>query len=164
MTHAQRTGSITAIEGSLNVVLEKARSTVVGETLAEFDNSNQEGCFGNLVAHASESLLLLLGGDVAAEAIVLLCYRGAVGRSIERGSLLVSTQRCDFWLFGQWLSSDVSLLVGEIGLVKDLVQAVGLSMAHPSESSSRATYVAASVSYAVAMLKRLIKAKPTARL
>lgn len=70
MPHAERTTSLTAIKRTLDVVLKDTRGTIVGETLAKFDNGDQEGRLGKRLADLAQGQKLFWGGPDTTKAII----------------------------------------------------------------------------------------------
>jgi hypothetical protein len=70
VSHAESTATLTAIERTLDVVLENTGGTVVGEALAKFDESDQEGGLGQRLTDLAQGAELFLGGLYTTKAIV----------------------------------------------------------------------------------------------
>lgn len=63
--HTERTTSLTPIPRSLDVVLEQTRHSVVGETLAQLDNSHQPGGEGQVLCDMAQGSLFRESGFAA---------------------------------------------------------------------------------------------------
>ena len=62
MTEAQSTTSLATIQRKVRVVLEQTAHTVVCETFAKFDNSDQPGGDGQVLRNMAQALDFILGG------------------------------------------------------------------------------------------------------
>jgi hypothetical protein len=116
VSHAESTTTLAAIERTLNVVLEDTRGTVVGETLAKFDESNQEGGLGQRLADLAQSAELFLGGLYTTEAVVDVDVADR-GRRAGRQRLLC----LDKVLLSDAGSSDIVVVEGQAVQVGVLV-------------------------------------------
>jgi hypothetical protein len=105
VSKTKRTATKRSIVRARDVVLEETGSTVVGETLAEFDNGNQEGRFGERLANLAEGLEFLACGPDATKTIVVgvvVLAEGVVGVALDDllvvchdvGTDIVVVQRC----------------------------------------------------------------------
>lgn len=65
MTHTEGTTTLATVERTLDVVLEDTRHTVVGESLAEFDHSNQPGRHGQILRNVPQAKLLFISGNLS---------------------------------------------------------------------------------------------------
>ena len=70
VSHAESTTSLTAIKRTLDVVLEDTGGTIVGETLAKFDNSDQEGRLGQRLANLAQGQKFFCGRPDTTKTIV----------------------------------------------------------------------------------------------
>jgi hypothetical protein len=87
--HTVLTESDLASVGDLfkhDVIGEDTRATVVGETLAKFDDGDQESRLRDLLAHMAESALLVLGRLLAVRSLEALTL---LGIAVRDGSLLL---------------------------------------------------------------------------
>lgn len=91
--HTERTTSLTTIPRSLDVVLEQTRHSVVGETLAQLDDSHQPGGEGQVLCDMAQGGLLRESGFAAIRSnLVLLVQIGIHSLFIQDnmlGDLLV---------------------------------------------------------------------------
>jgi hypothetical protein len=94
VSHTESTTSLTTIERALDVVLEDTGGTVVGETFAKFDDSDQEGSLGERLANLTQSSELLLCGPDTTKAIVNLGVANRSARADGYG-LLYEVLLCD---------------------------------------------------------------------
>lgn len=81
VSHTEGTTTLAAIERALDVVLEDTGGTVVGETLAEFDKSDQEGGLGKRLADLAQSAELFLGGLYTTKTIINVDVADRRGRA-----------------------------------------------------------------------------------
>ena len=70
VAHAERTTSLGAIKRTLDIVLEDTGGTVVGETLTEFDDGDQEGRLGEGLADLAQGQKFFCGRPDTTKAIV----------------------------------------------------------------------------------------------
>ena len=124
VTHAESTTTLAAVKRALNVVLEDTGGTVVGETLAKFDQGDQESGLGKRLADLAQSAELLLGGLYTTKTIVNLDVANRSTRADSVGLLnnkvlLVNTSAGDIVVVQRqaiqvWVLISLSLLALEL--------------------------------------------------
>jgi len=82
VAHAERTATVFTTAGTRDVVLEDTRGAVIGETLAEFDNGDEESTLGERLTDLAEGSHLLGGRPDATNTIILYDY----GDRVRAGS------------------------------------------------------------------------------
>jgi hypothetical protein len=105
-TFAERTTAELSTMGTRNVVLEETRGAIVGETLAKFDNGNQESGLGKRLANLAKGAELLCSGLDATKTVILVdtkanrvvggvaCLNGLLLASYNVGTDIVVVYRC----------------------------------------------------------------------
>jgi hypothetical protein len=88
VAQAEGAHSLATIERALDVVLEDTGGTVVGESLAKFDNGDQEGRLGEGLADLAQGPELLGSGLDSTEAVILLVSRADRGAGADGQRLL----------------------------------------------------------------------------
>jgi hypothetical protein len=156
VAHAERTTSLTSVQRLLDVVLEDSRCAVVREALAQLDNGDEEGGFGERVTDAAQRALFLFRGHLAAKLILLVgrgdCSGGRRGRRVGHVVLFVYCCVDDGVGRGaQGGARQVCLFVHAAGLVQLLVQSVAISLDGLMVQVAGHTYWSASVSTRVVM-------------
>jgi len=79
VAHTERTATIFTTAGTRNVVLEDTRGAVVGETLAQFDNSDKESTLGERLTDLAEGSHLLGGRSNTTNTVLLYDNGDGVG-------------------------------------------------------------------------------------
>ena len=74
VTQTKSTTALAAIKRTLDIVLEDTRGTVVRESLAQLDNSDQEGRLGQRLSHLSQGPEFLLSWLNASHAIIFVQF------------------------------------------------------------------------------------------
>jgi hypothetical protein len=88
VTQTEGAHSLATIERTLDVVLEDTGGTVVGESLAKFDNGDQEGRLGEGLADLAQGPELLGSRLDSTEAVILLVSRADRGAGADGQRLL----------------------------------------------------------------------------
>jgi hypothetical protein len=109
MSHTESTPSLTAIVGSLDVVLEQSLNSVVGESLTQFDDGNQPCRNGQTFTDMPQNTFLFICGLLA-----FRCFES--GFLVGRAFLCIGVDL-------QGTSKSILLLV----VVERLVQPIGSS-------------------------------------
>jgi hypothetical protein len=90
VTHTQSTTTELSAAGTRDIVLEKTGSTIVGESLAEFDNGDQESSLGKRLANLAESADLLGRGGNTTKTVLFLIVGYANGSARATATLLLN--------------------------------------------------------------------------
>lgn len=151
VSHTESTTALTAIERTLDVVLEDTGGTVVGESLAKFDDSDQESRLGQRLADLAQSAKLLSCGSDTTKTVVDLDVANGSARAGAHGLLdeilLGNTGSSDI-VVGQRQAVQVWVLVSLSLLTLQLVGAGGCQNVVACSARAIETY---GVSCAVAM-------------
>jgi len=102
MSHTKGTSSLASISGSLNIVLEEAGSSVVGEALAQFDNGDKESRLGEWFSNMAERSLFLFGWTFTAKVFVVTFAVEAIGYACVLrgiGGVVMAYGRLLMWFF-----------------------------------------------------------------
>jgi len=115
MAHTERTAPLTAVQWLLDIILEDTGGTIVRETFAKLDHSNQERSLGQTLWYMAKSLFFLLRGNLVA---VLIEGNGV--------TVLAVGDRLDGSLLLYYRVVLMSRLKGTAGNIGRLVLAMGL--------------------------------------
>jgi hypothetical protein len=92
VTQPQGTTALATIQGTLDVILEDTGGTIIRETLAEFDDGDEESGLGQRVTNAPQRPLLFFCGSFAAEVLVLVVIRNDL--ALLRGRRVQGVRCC----------------------------------------------------------------------
>jgi hypothetical protein len=122
VAEAKRTATKRSIVRARDVVLEETGSTVVGETLAEFDNGNQESRLGERLADLAEGFEFFTCGPDTAEIIV-------VGVVVVLAERVVGVALDDLLVVGNDIGTDI-VVVDRSAEEMRLLVSLGLHVLH----------------------------------